>query len=534
MVKGRENLVSLLSILLFIIFFTISILEVNNARADDFNCSVSSDCDGSSFIVLRMENETGGYYNAHAEWWNETNYQYYLCCNATATLNHDCGTSVLKLSGQTNAHVQIGNYSGLGSIYSYGVCMSAEGFYIGCYYPLGSCSEDFECIASIASSESADNNETNSHIGPCSQYDKKVCCRISSAPTIVFVTPPTPANNSRNIVNYANITANITAASASIDTCTLEWNNGSVYNLTMTKIGSGESILCELNMTTIDGTRYWYKVYANTTAGGSNVSEYRTFLENTKPTAPTLTGPSNGNETVNHTTIRMPLFNWTAASDADGDSLNYTWNTTCWNSGGGSCSPIDGRYVEDIEDLEYTPTTVLKNFWDTSEYYNWSVRAWDGFEYGPESSVWKLYIDSLVSISTINSTSDFGSMNPGTTNDTVDNSPYPISIQNDGNCYNNVSIYSTQLWASTPSTNESYRYKFDYLEQNSFNWTESVKSWANVPIALTIDDVLSKFGYTDTNDSAELDVNLTPIGYEPSGSKSATVTLTGFFEDVAE
>jgi hypothetical protein len=230
----------------------------------------------------------------------------------------------------------------------------------------------------------------------------------------------------------------------------------------------------------------------------------------------------------------MPLFNWTAATDADGDSLNYTWNTTCWNSGGGSCDPIDGRYVENITVVNYTPTTVLKNFWDTSEYYNWTVKAWDGLEYGPETSVWKLYIDSLVSLVMINNSVNFSTMNVSNNDDTTDNVPYPLSFYNDGNCFNNLSLYSTALWVMTPSDNESYQYKFDYLETNSFSWAESIVTWTNMGIIRTVMDRLNKFNYTNATDSAEMDFNITAPGDEPPGVRNATVILTGYFTDVAE
>ncbi|MGB9708317.1 MAG: LamG domain-containing protein, partial [Candidatus Pacearchaeota archaeon] len=287
----------------------------------------------------------------------------------------------------------------------------------------------------------------------------------------------------------------------------------------------------ERNFTNLSGGVYEYYACVEDEAGNSNCTETRLLKINRLPTAPELIAPENGTHIYN----RTPLFNWTASSDEDGDSLQYVWILHCDSSGlGESCSPVDERTIENLTATNYTPETVLKNFWDTQEYYLWKVKAWDGLEYGSESSIWELYIDSLVALSTINATADFGEMAPGTVNDTTDNTPWPLSIQNDGNCFVNVSIFGTQLWNATPYISDTYQYKFDYLELNSFNWSESVVNWGNVPIDFTILGVLSKFNYTDTNDSAELDIRVAPYDYEPPGAKNSTITLTGQFQDVQE
>ncbi|MCX8193841.1 MAG: LamG domain-containing protein, partial [Candidatus Pacearchaeota archaeon] len=287
----------------------------------------------------------------------------------------------------------------------------------------------------------------------------------------------------------------------------------------------------ERNFTGLAGGRYEYYACSEDEAGNSNCTETRILKINRPPTAPELIMPENGTHTYN----RTPSFEWQASSDVDGDSLQYVWILHCDSAGiQESCSPVDERIIENITETSYTPTTILKNFWDTQEYYLWKVKAWDGFEYGPESSIWHLYIDSLVALSTINDTAAFGSMAPGTADDTTDNDPWPISFQNDGNCFVNVSIFGTRLWQAVSGSDESYQFKFDYLEENSFNWDESVVTWTNVPISSTILNVLSKFNYSDLNDSAELDIKLAPLGDEPPGAKSSNIALTGNFVDVPE
>jgi hypothetical protein len=355
-------------------------------------------------------------------------------------------------------------------------------------------------------------------------------------PNITFITPTTPVNNSRSILNYANITVNVTSATLNIDTCILEWQENAVpppislVNYTMTKIGSGTSVLCQYNITTTtDGWRYWYKVYANNSGGGMNTSEYRTFLENTKPTTPTLYWPV----VDNHTTNRTTFFNWTVSTDADGDSVNYTWNLSCFNNAGGSCSPTDSRIIQNITPINYTPTYNLKNFWDTLEYYNWTVMAWDGYENSTPATNRRLYIDSLVSITMITSSVNFTTMNPGTQDNTTDNDPNPLSMNNSGNCFINVSINGSSMWLTAPNPTIRYQFKADYLNIGSFNWTESATSWTNIPLTPPVLE-LSKFNYTYGNNSAETDINVSPTSYEPYGVRNSTVIFTGLFTDVPE
>ncbi|MFC2143889.1 hypothetical protein ACFLQO_00800 [Candidatus Aenigmatarchaeota archaeon] len=132
-----------------------------------------------------MENETGGYWNAHAQLVTDGSYAYVVCCSSSvATLdNTSCAdVTVLKLSDTTDAHVQAGNHSG-GGEYSEDVCLSApdQTGSIECKYTNSACGSDYECLASIASSESADDNMTNAHIADCDRYKKNVCCRYYDA-----------------------------------------------------------------------------------------------------------------------------------------------------------------------------------------------------------------------------------------------------------------------------------------------------------------------------------------------------------------
>jgi hypothetical protein len=129
---------------------------------------------------------------------------------------------------------------------------------------------------------------------------------------------PTPNTSVRQIANQVTINVSVNSSGSNIETCTLEWNG---VNETMTKIGSGTDVYCNTTKTTVDGTEYDFRVYANNTVGTENNETNRTFLENTEPITPTGFIPTAGtwggwNETM--------LLNCSGSEDGDADEFNYT------------------------------------------------------------------------------------------------------------------------------------------------------------------------------------------------------------------
>ena len=98
----------------------------------------------------------------------------------------------------------------------------------------------------------------------------------TAAPVVTFVAP-TFANNS--VVNGSGFFVNATAVDAlsSIDACTLQLDT---TNFSMTKTGSGTSVVCSRNNTGLTNGTHTYKVFANDTAGKVGASETRTILLN--------------------------------------------------------------------------------------------------------------------------------------------------------------------------------------------------------------------------------------------------------------
>jgi len=217
--------------------------------------------------------------NRSADWINQsymmvTNQSNYVTFGA-----EEDGPGILK-----GCHVQKGNYSGPGTIYGIDVCLATTPGYFDCTYVDDACPSNRECFASMASSLASDNNDTNAHIGPCQQYQRKICCKVSTKVNVTYE-DPTPGNDTRQTANSVIINVSVsTDPDESIDTCILEWKigNNPANNETMEKVGSGSSVFCNKTKTTIDGTNYYFRVYANDTNGLWGDESQRTFRENAR------------------------------------------------------------------------------------------------------------------------------------------------------------------------------------------------------------------------------------------------------------
>jgi hypothetical protein len=173
------------------------------AHAATFTCTIQSgtSCSSGTLLIRLNSSEAGAApNNSHAQLANEsgTLYPYSVCCSTDAfrTLTNTCAataTQVLKLYDTTNSHVQAGTQAG----YGFGACLNVTSGNITCEYPTSACSAGYNGVVSMASSEAADNNLTNAHVGDFNFYSRKVCCQIGGQ------TPPVGA--------YANISPNMTA-----------------------------------------------------------------------------------------------------------------------------------------------------------------------------------------------------------------------------------------------------------------------------------------------------------------------------------
>ncbi|MEK6893742.1 MAG: LamG domain-containing protein, partial [Nanoarchaeota archaeon] len=223
---GRKGIydglpVVLESIMISLFFIFLVILIAEGISAVSFNCSIVSagSCIGAGNIsVFRLMNETNGFWNAHAQNATITSYapiyNYSVCCSSDETLSitQPCSeATVIKLSNWTNAHVQQGSYSGGSIIYSYSSCLSVEPGTLSCSYS-ASCSANQVCLASMASSNISTLNQTDAHLGSCTEYSNKICCGVNSPSSISGV-----VLNSTYGTNYTDENLSVYFAETDVD-----------------------------------------------------------------------------------------------------------------------------------------------------------------------------------------------------------------------------------------------------------------------------------------------------------------------------
>ncbi|HLC72419.1 MAG TPA: hypothetical protein VJH37_02440 [Candidatus Nanoarchaeia archaeon] len=193
--EDRTGYGSLLEYLFLPLLLLILLLSTLAAEADPFTCSFTTGCTATS--LLYAQNDTGGATNSHSQNLSFITYDNSLCCDANSTgaansttFLMDCanGAAFLDLENETSAHVQVANYTGPQAVYNYSVCLGAASGSVACDYFLTSCPSDYTCLASIASSNLTNNNETDAHIGPCASYALQICCNLS----IPNTAPPSP------------------------------------------------------------------------------------------------------------------------------------------------------------------------------------------------------------------------------------------------------------------------------------------------------------------------------------------------------
>lgn len=254
---------------------------------------------------------------------------------------------------------------------------------------------------------------------------------------------------------------------------------------------------------------------------------YNLTILNTAP-AVVLNSPADASTTTN----RTPPFTFTV-SDADIEPVRWEFNTTliasstCTDVGRnatGTLTPAEGGTA-----VAHFPSSDLRCFYDNLDYYNWTVRVNDSEVFSSWATPRRINITSLISVTLLNGTIEFGQLNYLDWNDTSDDSPSPFLLENDGNAFVNVTAISTQLWESKSSGSAYYQFKAaNYtLENSSFLWASSATSYLSMPIefAESASLFLAFLNYSDATDTAEIDLNVTVPPNEIGGVKRANVTF---------
>ena len=265
-----------------IFYLLILVFLITIVKGVDLSCSIVAKGDCSDTIVLYMENDTGGYTNAHAENTSYSSYAYAVCCNAdaiSATVETTCnGTVFLKLSNETNAHVEENTQTN----YKYEACINTDATNVTCRYAT-SCYTNETCLLSYASSGSS--NQTNAHISDCDHYDNLLCCGTgNNAPSVpdlflpandTYMTNRTPTfswSNSTDpeedtITYNIQVDGSIDFSSPAVD----GFDAGSITEIANTTNWTATSDLEELD------TEYFWRVRAYDGIAYSGWSEIRNF-----------------------------------------------------------------------------------------------------------------------------------------------------------------------------------------------------------------------------------------------------------------
>jgi hypothetical protein len=282
-----------------------------------------------------------------------------------------------------------------------------------------------------------------------------------------------------------------------------DYANGTIFNATLESGNTSKTQNWSCGLRLYDGEEY---------SEWANSSEVE--ILNTLPTV-SLDDPADSNITFD----RTPLLDWTG-SDADSDSMTYDINITC----SPGCSS-DNRLIEGHGTDSYTIASELQYLKDNNFYYNWSVRANDGIGYGSWTSMRKFEVQSLLTISLVNASINFGNMNNTDSKNTSTGDVGSFVLQNDGNVYVNVSINVTSLFDTNVSPTENFQFKIDNSsEPGAFNWIFSTTTWTNAPLATTM--CIAELNNSESLDTAEIDLLVTIPLDEGPGNKSSTVTFT--------
>jgi len=150
-------------------------------------------------------------------------------------------------------------------------------------------------------------NDTNNNIN-----STQIFFTVDTQNPVINFISPTPENNASINTNYVLINVSVENGISPIESCSLNFN-GTIYN--MTKVGTGNSVTCNYNVSGLSEGIYQYNVTANDSIGNTGNSTTRIINIDFTPPG-TITGL---NETATGT--NYILWNWTNPTD---DDFNHT------------------------------------------------------------------------------------------------------------------------------------------------------------------------------------------------------------------
>ena len=337
--------------------------------------------------------------------------------------------------------------------------------------------------------------------------------------------------NNQTLENFT-VTARLIDPDGNSMNLTLYWFNQSVtysaknYN---SNYANNTVVHFDLNhLNTTKGENWSAGIFIfDGTVNSTMANTSRITINNSAPNI-TFTDPFNGNVTID----RSPSFFYNI-TDYDGDATWANLNVSLVATSACTDSVYNGHSKDFIVLLgSQTVLTKLSPdltcLIDHGDWYNWSAQANDSEGYwGGWTKLRNLSLQAYLSISLPNSSVNFSSIGYQDWNDTSDNSPWPLSVQNDGNAFVNVSLSASNLWNTAINPTAYYQFKADNVsgENGSFRWSLSPSTYTNVTADGEPVICLAELNWTDTRDWAEIDLNVTVPNNEGSGPRNSIITF---------
>ena len=339
---------------------------------------------------------------------------------------------------------------------------------------------------------------------------------VGSLPSVSLNSPADAATVTSVPIQF-NFTG--TAGTNSLSTCTLYGNfSGTWAANASTSPTSGQET--NISISPANGGYVWNVQCSDINGFTSFATSNRTVTVNvaggaTTPDAPVLLVPSAGDGSI---TDRTPTFTWNNSASTDGVGVTYDLQVDNSSSNFTSLPINQTAIAETSTNTSFTPASDLS----TATTYFWRARATDNSVTGNWSSVYNFTLLAVTSCSLPTSSFNFGSMEIRQKDNTTDNSPPPLLIQNDGNLQLNISINASSLFNSTSKVDSDYQFKIDINESSAFASALN-NTWIN--LTTTRINAITNLYYPNTADAAEIEILITVPGDEAPGSKNSTITI---------
>lgn len=141
------------------------------------------------------------------------------------------------------------------------------------------------------------------------------------------------------------------------------------------------------------------------------------------------------------------------------------------------------------------------------------------------------YLVGAIDISLPNSTVNFGNVGVGSTFVTSGNYSNAswFVLRNDGSVLVNITVSASALFNSTSGNSTNYRFNTTNSSGNTSMkevCMNAQNTWFTMPLSSST-YIVCNLNFTDGNDYARIDIEVTIPSGESAGSKSSTVTFSG-------